>query len=75
MKLPRREREILDLLRQGKTTKEIAASLELAPSTIDHRISGLLLKARVSNRLGLVVWALMQSGREINANSRSNDAA
>ena len=58
MKLPRREREILDLLCKGKTSKEIAAKLEIAPSTVDHRIAGMLVKARVSNRLGLVVWAL-----------------
>ena len=70
MKLFRREREILDLLRQGK--KEIAAELELASSTVDHRTSGLFLKARVSNRLGLIVWALKQAGTEID---RSNEAA
>ena len=60
MKLPRREREILDLLCQAKTSKEIAAKLELAPSTIDHRVAGLLVKAKVSSRLGLVIWALQQ---------------
>lgn len=75
MKLPRREREILDLLCQGKTSKEIAAKLELATSTVDHRVAGLLLKARVSNRLGLVVWALGHSADGIDSKSQSDEAA
>lgn len=72
MKLPRREREILELLCQGKTTKEIAAELELAPSTVDHRIAALLVKVGVSNRLRLVIWGLQHG---FDPESRANKAA
>jgi DNA-binding NarL/FixJ family response regulator len=72
MKLPRREREILALLCQGKTSKEIAVELELAPSTVDHRIAALLVKVGVSSRLRLVIWVLQHV---VDSESPANKAA
>lgn len=53
-----REREILELLLEGMSSKEIAYRLELAPRTIDRRVEGMCDKAGVWTRRELVIWAL-----------------
>lgn len=51
--LTRREREIISLMGQGKTSKEIAIILEISYRTIDAHRAKLLKKIGVSNTSGL----------------------
>lgn len=53
-----REKEILQLLVIGKTTKEIAAALELSIHTVDTHLRRIYAKLEVNNRSGAVAKAL-----------------
>lgn len=46
-----RESEVLELVSEGKTTKEIAKELFLSPGTVRNYISTILDKLEVSNRI------------------------
>jgi DNA-binding NarL/FixJ family response regulator len=56
--LTSREREILDLLAQGKTNSEIASILSLSPKTVSNTISNVLLKVQAADRAKLMLMAL-----------------
>jgi NarL family two-component system response regulator LiaR len=56
--LTNREREILALLIEGKTNKEIAKMLSLSSGTVRFHISNILSKLGVSNRTEAVSQAL-----------------
>jgi DNA-binding NarL/FixJ family response regulator len=56
--LTRREREILELLVQGKTNQEIAQVLNLSPKTVSNNISNVLLKVQATDRAKLMLMAL-----------------
>ncbi|MCB9422006.1 MAG: response regulator transcription factor [Ardenticatenaceae bacterium] len=56
--LTTREREILELIAQGKTNSEIADSLSLSPKTISNYISNVLLKVQTTDRAKLMLMAL-----------------
>lgn len=58
MNLPEREKEFLKLLATDLTLKEIAASMNLSPRTIDGYRDNLFEKVKVNNRVGLVLFAL-----------------
>lgn len=49
-----REREVLTLMAEGKTDKEIASALGIAESTAKNHVSNILAKLSVSNRAGAV---------------------
>jgi DNA-binding NarL/FixJ family response regulator len=49
-----REREVLDLMAQGATNREIAAALHLSPHTIHEHTSGLYRKLGARNRADAV---------------------
>jgi DNA-binding NarL/FixJ family response regulator len=53
-----REREILELIAQGKTNPEIADSLNLSPKTVSNNISNVLLKVQATDRAKLMLMAL-----------------
>lgn len=53
-----REREILDLLAQGRTNAEIASDLNLSPKTVSNNISNVLLKLQAADRAKLMLMAL-----------------
>lgn len=53
-----REREILELIAQGKTNGEIAALLHLSPKTVSNHISNVLLKVHATDRAKLMLMAL-----------------
>jgi len=55
--LTRREREILQLLVDGATTKDIARRLHIAPNTVRSHVQGLLSKLQVHSRLEAVALA------------------
>jgi two-component system invasion response regulator UvrY len=58
LNLPEREKEFLKLLATDLTLKEIAAKMNLSPRTIDGYRDNLFEKVKVSNRVGLVLFAL-----------------
>ena len=53
--LTERETEVLRLVAEGKTTKEIAGELYLAPGTVRNYISTILDKLNVGNRIEAIV--------------------
>lgn len=56
--LTAREREILELIAQGKTNAEIAATLNLSAKTVSNYISNVLLKLHATDRAKLMLMAL-----------------
>ena len=54
VELTDREYEILDALRDGRSTKDIAADLVVSPVTVRRHISSLMHKLRVSDRATLL---------------------
>lgn len=49
--LTRRELEVLKLIVEGKSTKEIADSLQISKRTVDFHIAQIYPKLDVSNRI------------------------
>jgi len=56
--LTEREREVLALITQGKTDKEIAQVLEISKKTVGNHVSSILDKLRVSSRTEAALWAV-----------------
>ena len=56
-----REREVLALMVQGKTNKEIAAALILSPLTVRAYVSNILSKLEATNRTEAVSLALQHN--------------
>jgi DNA-binding NarL/FixJ family response regulator len=52
-----REREVLTLIAQGSTTKEIATELGVSFGTVDTHRTNLMRKLKIRNVAGLVVYA------------------
>jgi len=57
--LSRREREVLQLVVEGKTSAEIAKTLSLSPKSVETYRSRLMLKLGVDNIPSLVKFALL----------------
>jgi DNA-binding NarL/FixJ family response regulator len=57
VRLTRRERQIVTLLMEACSNKEIASRLGVKDQTVKNQLSALYQKARVSSRLGLVLFA------------------
>jgi DNA-binding NarL/FixJ family response regulator len=57
IRLTRRERQLVSLLVEGHTNKEMASQLGVSDQTIKNQLTTLYRKAGVSNRLELVVFA------------------
>ena len=58
LQLTPRERSILDLMARDFTDKEIAASLEISPSTVGSHIQNLCAKLGAKTRFGLAISAV-----------------
>jgi DNA-binding NarL/FixJ family response regulator len=52
-----REREILDLIAQGRSNAEIAARLVLSPKTVRNHVSNIPSKLQVAGRAEAIVRA------------------
>jgi DNA-binding CsgD family transcriptional regulator len=52
-----REAEVLALLAEGRSTREIAARLYLSPKTVERHIANLAGKVGVGGRAELVAYA------------------
>ncbi len=59
--LTRREREVLDLIGQGKTSKQIAAALNLSVYTVNNHRKHICKKAGLHSTAQLVAFAVLQS--------------
>jgi two-component system, NarL family, response regulator NreC len=62
-----REREILQLIAEGKTNKEIALTLNLSLKTIETHRSNLMRKLKVKEVAGLVQYAIRKGLIKLNA--------
>lgn len=60
--LTEREREILGLLADGRSNKEIARELGISDATVKVHIKHLLRKLGMKSRLEAAVWALQSPG-------------
>ena len=56
--LTKREKQVLGLVVDGMTSKQIAAKLSLSPRTVDHHRASLLKKFEMSNSVDLVNFAI-----------------
>jgi len=53
-----RETDVLELLRQGLTYREIASRLALSPKTVEKHVGAIMRKTGASNRTAAVMTAL-----------------
>jgi DNA-binding NarL/FixJ family response regulator len=58
--LTAREREVLALIAQGKSNKEIAAALQIAENTTKNHLKNILEKLHLENRVQAAAFALRQ---------------
>lgn len=56
-RLTRREREILELLSSGMATRQVATTLGIAGQTVKNHVRNLMVKAGVTSRRDLALWA------------------
>ena len=63
--LTRREKQVLAMVVDGHTTRQIAAKLNLSPRTIDHHRSNLLKKFNLKNSVDLVKYAVRHGYAEV----------
>ena len=59
-----REQEVLGLICQGQSNREIAARLQIVEKTVEKHVSEVLGKLRVASRTEAVVW-MVNSGLEM----------
>jgi DNA-binding NarL/FixJ family response regulator len=57
-----REREVLELITQGTTNKEISASLFISENTVRAHVRSLLQKLNLGNRTQLAVYGVREEG-------------
>ena len=58
--LTSREREVLTLVAQGHTSKEISAMLDISPRTVEHHRANLMDKLGIGDIAGLTRYAIRQ---------------
>jgi DNA-binding NarL/FixJ family response regulator len=56
--LTKREREVLELLAEGATNRQIAERLFLSPKTAEHHVRSVLAKLDLSNRAEAAAYAV-----------------
>lgn len=59
-RLTQRERELTDLIRQGKSNTQIAAAMNLSQGSVKEYLSRIFTKLEIRNRTALAMWALKQ---------------
>lgn len=55
-----REREVLELLAQGKATKEVASKLFVSPKTVRNHVANIVAKLQVTDRANAIALARRQ---------------
>ena len=73
--LTRRERDILRLLAQGLSNKEIAAQLCLSEKTIKNHVSEILSKLGLHNRTQAALWVVEHGLGDRERGQRENPGA
>ncbi|MCW9049114.1 MAG: response regulator transcription factor, partial [Deltaproteobacteria bacterium] len=53
-----REREVLKLIAEGKSNKDVADLLNISPRTVHHHRASLMQKLNIRNTAGLVRYAI-----------------
>lgn len=66
--LTAREREVLELLAEGKTVRSAATILGLSVKTVDAHKFNLMRKLDIHNKAELVMWAIQQRIVKLPAN-------
>jgi LuxR family transcriptional regulator, transcriptional regulator of spore coat protein len=56
--LTAREQQVLELVAQGFSAKEVAQEIDIAPRTVERHIENVRLKTRARNRTHMVTLAL-----------------
>jgi len=56
--LTAREQQVVGLVAQGLSAKEVAQEIEIAPRTVERHIENVRLKTRARNRTHMVTLAL-----------------
>ena len=59
--LTEREREVLQLLAEGKSNKEVAAVLQLSPYTVESHRNNLMQKLNLHNTADIVLYAVRKA--------------
>ena len=62
LSLTQREQEVLDLLMQGKSNREIAAILAITHHTVKAHISAILKKTGTKTRVEAIIHVLNRGG-------------
>lgn len=62
--LTRREKEVLGLLAEGLSNREIAERLYISPKTAEHHVGRILGKLGLGTRAEAAAWAVRHSGSE-----------
>jgi DNA-binding NarL/FixJ family response regulator len=57
-KLSDREKQILQLVAEGKSTKEVAGKLYISPKTVENHRANIMKKLDIHDRMGLTKYAL-----------------
>ena len=70
-----RQQEVLRLVAQGLSDKEIAAALEISESAVGKRVCRLLRRYDVPNRAGLVRFAIQQGLLDSQSAAGTSDEA
>jgi two-component system, NarL family, response regulator NreC len=65
--LSSRERQVLQLLAEGRNTGEIAAALSLSPKTVET------YRARMKEKLGITTWRVSSGSRSSRVLRRSTE--
>ena len=55
--LPKRVREVLDLVAQGRSDDDIAAQLGISKNTVRNHVSAIFDRLKIRKRAAVVVWA------------------
>jgi DNA-binding NarL/FixJ family response regulator len=61
--LTKREAEVLALLGEGMSNRDIAGRLFLTPKTVEHHVGSVLAKLEVSNRAAAAIFAMRKAER------------
>lgn len=57
----RRESEVFRLLLEGMSNRKIAATLKIAPKTVEEHLTSIYAKLGVTSRAEAIVWGIRQS--------------
>ena len=63
-RLTRRERDVLELLAEGRATEEVAELLHVSPHTVRSRVKSVLRKLDARNREHAVAIAMVEGAIE-----------